>query len=164
MIRRPPRSTHTLTLFPYTTLFRSQVAAYAGLAPTPWRRIRRSRTGRLQSRQPAAANNNDPARLVMGETSATFDTDLVVPSTGPTQWWPNPQGPDRCLGPKAADRLLEIRDCRGRTGRSGDDGRMKASASPFQSPRASSALADPGGADRDLAWLKKPKKRMVPPS
>src|SRR3546814_6860378 len=25
MIRRPPRSTHTYTLFPYTTLFRSQV-------------------------------------------------------------------------------------------------------------------------------------------
>jgi Calcineurin-like phosphoesterase len=49
-------------------------------------RIRRSRTGRLQSRQPAAANNHDPARLVMGETSATFDTDLVVPSTGPAQW------------------------------------------------------------------------------
>jgi hypothetical protein len=113
-------------------------------------RIRRSRTGRLQSRQPAAANNHDPARLVMGETSATFDTDLVVPSTGPAQWWPNPEGHDRCLGPKAADRLLEIRDCRGRTGRSGDDGRMKASASPFQSPRASSALADPG--ERTEIW------------
>src|SRR3546814_16739397 len=26
MIRRPPRSTRTYTLFPYTTLFRSQVA------------------------------------------------------------------------------------------------------------------------------------------
>ena len=68
----------------------------------------------------------------------------------PAQWWPNPEGPDCCLGPKAADRLLEIRDCRGRTGRSGDDGRMKASASPFQSPRASSALADPG--ERTEIW------------
>src|SRR3546814_13836086 len=28
MIRRPPRSTRTDTLFPYTTLFRSQVAGY----------------------------------------------------------------------------------------------------------------------------------------
>src|SRR3546814_10294424 len=27
MIRRPPRSTRTDTLFPYTTLFRSQIAA-----------------------------------------------------------------------------------------------------------------------------------------
>src|SRR3546814_16221038 len=29
MIRRPPRSTRTDTLFPYTTLFRSRVAAVA---------------------------------------------------------------------------------------------------------------------------------------
>src|SRR3546814_16495263 len=29
MIRRPPRSTRTDTLFPYTTLFRSPVAAHA---------------------------------------------------------------------------------------------------------------------------------------
>src|SRR3546814_4528570 len=31
MIRRPPRSTRTDTLFPYTTLFRSQVGATAVL-------------------------------------------------------------------------------------------------------------------------------------
>src|SRR3546814_2137613 len=31
MIRRPPRSTRTDTLFPYTTLFRSADAAVAGL-------------------------------------------------------------------------------------------------------------------------------------
>src|SRR3546814_2402372 len=30
MIRRPPRSTRTDTLFPYTTLFRSDIAARAG--------------------------------------------------------------------------------------------------------------------------------------
>src|SRR3546814_8706925 len=30
MIRRPPRSTRTDTLFPYTTLFRSQVGAVGG--------------------------------------------------------------------------------------------------------------------------------------
>src|SRR3546814_2129675 len=29
MIRRPPRSTRTDTLFPYTTLFRSRVSRYA---------------------------------------------------------------------------------------------------------------------------------------
>src|SRR3546814_2627082 len=32
MIRRPPRSTRTDTLFPYTTLFRS-LAAHAGVGP-----------------------------------------------------------------------------------------------------------------------------------
>src|SRR3546814_13309890 len=31
MIRRPPRSTRTDTLFPYTTLFRSNVATLLGL-------------------------------------------------------------------------------------------------------------------------------------
>src|SRR3546814_17306544 len=33
MIRRPPRSTRTDTLFPYTTLFRSQVAGIAVADP-----------------------------------------------------------------------------------------------------------------------------------
>src|SRR3546814_5725254 len=33
MIRPPPRSTHTDTLFPYTTLFRSQVEGHALPAP-----------------------------------------------------------------------------------------------------------------------------------
>src|SRR3546814_1291288 len=32
MIRRPPRSTRTDTLFPYTTLFRSQIISNAGKA------------------------------------------------------------------------------------------------------------------------------------
>src|SRR3546814_10625967 len=34
MIRRPPRSTRTDTLFPYTTLFRSRSASIAGMAAT----------------------------------------------------------------------------------------------------------------------------------
>src|SRR3546814_20783487 len=33
MIRRPPRSTRTDTLFPYTTLFRSQRGAYDSRCP-----------------------------------------------------------------------------------------------------------------------------------
>src|SRR3546814_9433043 len=35
MIRRPPRSTRTDTLFPYTTLFRSRIDASIGLAKAP---------------------------------------------------------------------------------------------------------------------------------
>src|SRR3546814_1915500 len=45
MIRRPPRSTRTDTLFPYTTLFRSR-AAWAG------------RSFRLANRQAGAAGRN----------------------------------------------------------------------------------------------------------
>src|SRR3546814_2767145 len=33
MIRRPPRSTRTNTLFPYTTLFRSKLVAVRAMAP-----------------------------------------------------------------------------------------------------------------------------------
>lgn len=112
------------------------------------KRVRRSRTGRLQSREPAAANNDDPACLAVGETSAGFDTGTVVPSKGPVQWRPNPEGPDRCLGPKAADRLLEICDRRDRTGRSRDSGCLSTSAP--QSSGARSAPADPG--ERTEIW------------
>src|SRR3546814_8597671 len=41
MIRRPPRSTRTNTLFPYTTLFRSlQIGRHAGSVDVP--RVRRN--------------------------------------------------------------------------------------------------------------------------
>src|SRR3546814_1350343 len=53
MIRRPPRSTRTDTLFPYTTLFRSQGQGLAGILggarqarPHPVRAGRRSRPAR----------------------------------------------------------------------------------------------------------------------
>src|SRR3546814_3922884 len=40
MIRRPPRSTRTDTLFPYTTLFRSQLVVVQPLACPFYRRLR----------------------------------------------------------------------------------------------------------------------------
>src|SRR3546814_4121162 len=49
MIRRPPRSTRTDTLFPYTTLFRSQPVR------APARAARRLPRSRRQARNPAAA-------------------------------------------------------------------------------------------------------------
>ena len=39
MIRRPPRSTRSLTLFPYTTLFRSRRHAHGRLQVLPLRRL-----------------------------------------------------------------------------------------------------------------------------
>src|SRR3546814_8765572 len=54
MIRRPPRSTRTDTLFPYTTLFRSPpVRRRSAVAPRcPARRCGRCRrTGRLRSEE-----------------------------------------------------------------------------------------------------------------
>jgi transposase len=137
---------------------RRQVAAYAGLAPTPWQ------SGSVAHEQGVSKAGNPRLRTTMIQlawlTSAGFDTDTVVPSKGPVQWRPNPEGTDRCLGPKAADRLLEICDRRDRTGRSRDSGRLSTSAPPiFRSPISSGGFRR---ADRDLAWLQKPKKRMVP--
>src|SRR3546814_9735388 len=42
MIRRPPRSTRTDTLFPYSTLFRSLGSAYPGLNALGWRKLTRN--------------------------------------------------------------------------------------------------------------------------
>src|SRR3546814_17561737 len=46
MRRRPPRSTRTDTLFPYTTLFRSDVGVHAALTGRAGARIERALVGR----------------------------------------------------------------------------------------------------------------------
>src|SRR3546814_7205009 len=50
MIRRPPRSTRTDTLFPYTTLFRSRKEGRTGRGRRPGGRGRRRRAGRPRRR------------------------------------------------------------------------------------------------------------------
>src|SRR3546814_2122944 len=50
MIRRPPRSTRTDTLFPYTTLFRSP----------------RARTARIQNRRPQESDHGRASRVAVG--------------------------------------------------------------------------------------------------
>src|SRR3546814_6716857 len=54
MIRRPPRSTRTDTLFPYTTLFRSRLKA--GL-PAGWKFLHKTGTG--QDYKGSTAGYND---------------------------------------------------------------------------------------------------------
>src|SRR3546814_9275721 len=44
MIRRPPRSTRTDTLFPYTTLFRSRSTAEFAVATFRWHLVRHARS------------------------------------------------------------------------------------------------------------------------
>src|SRR3546814_5543497 len=67
MIRRPPRSTRTDTLFPYTTLFRSQDGAefqQGGPATSPAGRGLKS--GLHRSGIPAAAGEQRAAAFVAG--------------------------------------------------------------------------------------------------
>src|SRR3546814_19626984 len=70
MIRRPPRSTRTDTLFPYTTLFRSRLAVRRAPRPAP------ARTGSEHSRQPADDRNR---RALPAAAHA------VAEATGPPQ-------------------------------------------------------------------------------
>src|SRR3546814_11333154 len=64
MIRRPPRSTRTDTLFPYTTLFRSQPQgpAVRHRAGAPGARRWRTAPVRVRADQPAAAGAGAAAR------------------------------------------------------------------------------------------------------
>src|SRR3546814_13087328 len=57
MIRRPPRSTRTYTLFPYTTLFRSHVGIASRLSPD-------------REREAAGAQHLRPLSLARGGRSA----------------------------------------------------------------------------------------------
>src|SRR3546814_3481191 len=80
MIRRPPRSTRTDTLFPYTTLFRSleqtrqgqQGYAEGGLLPDPWRqdqspgKRRYSRCFDLLSARSAPERQGQPPEQLQG--------------------------------------------------------------------------------------------------
>src|SRR3546814_4923164 len=61
MIRRPPRSTRTDTLFPYTTLFRSAPSAPPIIRRRPPRRRRRP-SSRAASRPPLPATSRPETR------------------------------------------------------------------------------------------------------
>src|SRR3546814_11075786 len=75
MIRRPPRSTRTDTLFPYTTLFRSiQLRpAHRSLPPVAgWGRIRQHLANTV------ARYVEMPRRLALGHAVPTGDADLPI--------------------------------------------------------------------------------------
>src|SRR3546814_3882671 len=61
MIRRPPRSTRTDTLFPYTTLFRSGVASIVNAAPS--RSVRTRRGGSSDSNPPNTRSEEHTSEL-----------------------------------------------------------------------------------------------------
>src|SRR3546814_796129 len=75
MIRRPPRSTLTATLFPYTTLFRSM--------PRWWRSSRRSRrisAGMGQRTRLPPCMRTRIRRWASGPTTKTFEAPPRVPA------------------------------------------------------------------------------------
>src|SRR3546814_4476229 len=68
MIRRPPRSTRTVTLFPSTTLFRS----LRSLAPAPPSILHRPDAGSLPGHGDGAALAGGPRRLCDAERTASL--------------------------------------------------------------------------------------------
>src|SRR3546814_12871438 len=82
MIRRPPRSTRTDTLFPYTTLFRSR-RRFGRLddlhlrrgdhAPLPARHFIDARDARPQQEEDEAGGGGDHDLLAAAETLPKFD-------------------------------------------------------------------------------------------
>src|SRR3546814_14653249 len=81
MIRRPPRSTRTDTLFPYTTLFRSSdVRRWGGGVPASWQ-LRQCIHAACVVQRPAA-----PGNLVVGQplaVMAALGLGLVQPACEP---------------------------------------------------------------------------------
>src|SRR3546814_2622884 len=72
MIRRPPRSTRTDTLFPYTTLFRSPAQHHADPVRRSHRRIDREAVlRRFHPRRDAGDQQcgGDPRRLLLSEAA-----------------------------------------------------------------------------------------------
>ena len=89
---------------------RRQLAAYAGLAPSPWKRWqRRPRTRHLEGWQSASAHHNGRACLDVGEIPACQCSQLLVPPARSLRARPDPPHFDHRARPQTAHRPLEIR-------------------------------------------------------
>src|SRR3546814_11079280 len=74
MIRRPPRSTRTDTLFPYTTLFRSRRPDRPSAAPRGSTRRRRPARAKSRPARPRAR----PAHIEAYRASRSFNRERVL--------------------------------------------------------------------------------------
>src|SRR3546814_14369688 len=96
MIRRPPRSTRTDTLFPYTTLFRSKgyrsAPRVAGFCIA---RISRMPCGLLQaspwSRPPRRRQSTDHLSITWKEAKMSDANEEYVSDEDSGEWLPPPQ-------------------------------------------------------------------------
>src|SRR3546814_13935067 len=87
-IRRPPRSTRTDTLFPYTTLFRSLLGLSLGLSafahaaetsPASTMACLDSAPGEAHGETPSDQNGDDPADKAVGHTHSCHGHHVGVP-------------------------------------------------------------------------------------
>src|SRR3546814_14959829 len=90
MIRRPPRSTRTDTLFPYTTFFRSPVAVAECLLQEDLARAGRQRRGRGDG----LADENGVHRVASAGDARDSSERTRLPCSAPRRY------PARCFSPK----------------------------------------------------------------
>src|SRR3546814_12863756 len=103
MIRRPPRSTRTDTLFPYTTLFRSELQVVAALGK---RLVAVPREGQqlavaLLGRPGGIGRRHGGESRDRGTDAATDRRDLFPVDIGRAGGPPHPPGPPRNRRPEA---------------------------------------------------------------
>jgi len=85
---------------------RRQVAAYAGLAPTPWQ------SGRVEGRQSAAVRGHRRDGVAVAQAPAGRGARMLVPRSGPPRRRAHEGGRGRGARQEAPGRALEVRDRR----------------------------------------------------
>src|SRR5271170_4754879 len=107
---------------------------------------RRARARRIQSRESAAADDDDPACLALAETSAAFGTGAMVQGTRQTQRRAPAQNDDRGACAQIVSRVVEICECRRRHRRRRNEGLLIDDLNRLtQSTETRSVSADRGG-------------------
>src|SRR3546814_17243297 len=116
MIRRPPRSTRTDTLFPYTTLFRSSRKHCSAASPKHIDRHREHEcsedltepvlaTGNFGGDHHADQTAHDPARYELGRDHPVHEAgESVIHSRGPAETADPKQGCSACTDQRTAGR------------------------------------------------------------
>ena len=107
---------------------------------------RRARARRIQSRESASADDDDPACLALAETSAAFGTGAMVQGTRQTQRRAPAQNDDRGACTQIVSRVVEICECRRRHRRRRNEGLLIDDLNRLtQSTETRSVSADRGG-------------------
>src|SRR3546814_10100472 len=144
MIRRPPRSTRTDTLFPYTTLFRSTVRGVGRRRRNLAFGFHQSRVGQAQGRLPEYGRVPESATVAASTREGA--------RAAASRWQP-----DRCRGLERGlhqDRIVSIPD----RPRRADEGPQPLQAHPVRSEEHTSELQSLMRISYAVFCLKKKKK------